>query len=241
MNAEAETLERLSERLEAASRLRAKVRLDAAALRKRELLRLWQAKRLATTHADLLTEPRFHAAAQFFLDEIYGPKDNAQRDADIARVAPTLVKVLPVAGLETVADAVELDALSEDLDAAMVAALGKRIEAIDAASYARAFRKVGRLTDRLRQADLVEDLGHALDRLTHRAFAGTALKMMGKPAKVAGLSELHAFLQTGYDAFRKMGKSGADEFLDRVLTRERAILHGLFAGDDSVLEAAAVA
>lgn len=235
MDTKAETVERLTGRLTLGSELRARARQDAGIAKKRIVLRQWQADRLGGTHADLLADPRFHAAAEFFLVELYGPKDTSQRDADIARAVPTMTKLLPVAALETVADAVELDALSEDLDAAMVAALGRRIGALDAAAYGAAYRSVGRRDDRERQLDLVEDLGHSLDRLTRKAFAGTALKMMRKPAVVAGYGELQEFLQTGYDAFRQM--KGADEFLNLILGRERAILAALFAGDDAALAA----
>jgi hypothetical protein len=58
--------------------------------------------------------------------------------------------------------------------------------------------------------------------------------MMRRPAQIAGLGELHDFLQRGYDAFAKMGD--ATEFLERILGRERKLLLTLFAGDDILLE-----
>jgi hypothetical protein len=45
---------------------------------------------------------------------------------------------------------------------------------------------------------------------------------MRAPAKLAGLAELHAFLEDGYRAFRKMGDP--TEFLATIQRRERAIL-----------------
>lgn len=233
MDTKTDATSRLSERLEEAARLRAQAKNSAAASKRRALLREWQAQRLARTHADLLDHPKFDDAAQFFLTEIYGAKDMTQRDADVARVAPTLARFLPESGVETVADAVELDALSENLDAAMVEALGPRINAIDAAAYGAAYRAVGRRGDRERQVDLIAHLGHALDHLTRRAFAGTALKLMRKPAELAGFTDLQVFLETGFNAFSKMGKAG--EFLRLVIRRERAILEGLFDGNDRLL------
>jgi hypothetical protein len=56
---------------------------------------------------------------------------------------------------------------------------------------------------------------------------------MRRPARLAGLGELHDFLQRGYDAFRTMG--GASEFLNLIVGRERKLLEALFAGDDSLL------
>src|SRR5580700_7549958 len=86
-------------------------------------LRQWQRARLARTHSDLLETPRYRSAALFFLSELYGPADQSQRYAEIERVVPLTVMLLPLTGLEVVVNAVELDALSESLDADMVAAL----------------------------------------------------------------------------------------------------------------------
>lgn len=234
MDTKAETVERLTARLEAGIELRGRVRSDAEAMRGRLVLREWQSQRLARTHADLLADPRFHDTALFFLAELYGAKDTVKRDADIARVVPTVAKLLPVSGLETVADAIELDTLSEILDAEMVGAVGERIATLDARAYGEAYRRVGRRDDRQHQIDLIEHLGHALDHLTHHSFAGTALTMMRRPARLAGFGDLQTFLETGYRAFRKMG--GADDFLRLIVSRERAVMEGLFAGDDDILE-----
>ena len=229
------TAQRVLAQLDRVTRLRLAAQTDPKTASARRHLRAWQAQRLARTHAKLLTNPRFAEAATFFLTDIYGANDPTARDAEIRKVLPTTVKLLPAVGLETVADAIELDALSEDLDAAMVTALGKRTSGIDAASYGRAYRKVGRRPDRERQIDLIEHLGQSLDRLARRPFVTTTLAMMRKPAQLTGLSELQSFLERGYAAFHKMG--GADEFLGLVVERERNLLEALFAGDDSPLAA----
>jgi hypothetical protein len=224
---------RLSEQLARVRKLRHPTRSDAKAAEARARLRAWQAVRLARTHADLLGSPRFGDAASFFLTDIYGAHDPSERDAEVQRVVPVMTRLLPEAGLETVADAIELDALSEDLDAAMVTALDGRADRLDAAAYGRAYRKVGRREDRERQIDLIRHLTRSLDRLTHQPFVATTLTLMRKPAKLAGLSDLQSFLERGYAAFRKMG--GADEFLELVIARESKLSEALFAGDDSLL------
>jgi hypothetical protein len=224
---------RLAEQLTRAAALRSSAQADAKAAAARRSLRVWQAQRLARTHADLAASARFGEAANFFLTDVYGANDPSNRDAEVQRVVPVMTKLLPAAGLETVADAIELDALSEALDAGMVAALGRSVTAIDAAAYGRAYRKVGRRRDRERQLDLISHLGQSLDRLTHQPFVATTLALMRTPAKLAGLGELQSFLERGYAAFHKMG--GADEFLRLVVAREAEVLEALFAGDDRLL------
>jgi hypothetical protein len=233
MNDQQDVVERLTNQLDLAARLRESAKADPELEAARQRLRAWQAVRLARTHADLLASPSMGPAATFFLTDLYGSKDLTRLDSDVRRVVPTTKRLLPTAGLETVADAIELEALSEDLDLAMAATLGPKLTALDVAAYGRAYRKVDRRKDRERQIDLIEDLGHSLDRLVHQPLIGTVLSVMRRPARLAGLGELHDFLQQGYDAFRTMG--GAGEFLNLIVGRERKLLEALFAGDDSLL------
>ena len=45
--------------------------------------------------------------------------------------------------------------------------------------------------------------------------------MMHGPAHMAGLGELHSFLERGFDAFRMACSDDADEFLATIISRER--------------------
>ncbi len=225
--------DRLEGQLAKAAALRARSRADPNLTLAREKLRDWQAARLARTHADLLESPRFGPSASFFLSDVYAAKDVGDRDKQIGRVIPTMIKLVPAGGLEIVADALELDALSEDLDAAMVEVLQGSRGKLTSSAYGRAYRKVGRRGDRERQIDLVRHLGQALDRLTRKPFVGSALAVMRRPAKLAGFGDLQSFLERGYTAFRELGS--ADEFLDIVTSRERQLMDALFSGDDRLL------
>jgi hypothetical protein len=86
------------------------------------LLKQWQADRLARTYADLLASERYAPAAEFFLSDLYGPKDFRSRDDELARVVPVMVRVLPARALLTLLEAVKMDTLSESLDTDMVRA-----------------------------------------------------------------------------------------------------------------------
>lgn len=191
-------------------------------------LKQWQADRLADTYRDLLDEPRYRPAAEFFLDELYGTKDFTARDAEVERIVPLLVSMLPARALATLCDALRMDALSEALDADMVRQLraAGRAQSIDWPAYAAAYRASDRRTDREAQIALVEEIGHALDRLTHMPLLGTILKAMRKPAELAGLGNLQRFLQRGYQAFSHM--RGADNFLATITARETTLMRQLF-------------
>jgi len=94
------------------ARLRREIAADAHTRATVGAVKQWQAQRLARTHRRLLGDPRYAAAARFFLDDLYGAKDFSRRDAELARLVPTMVRLLPDAALETIADAIEMDALS---------------------------------------------------------------------------------------------------------------------------------
>ena len=82
-------------------------------------LQYWQCERLLISHDDLAKQQRYQKAMAFFVEELYGPKDFSQRDADLVRVIPKLAKVLPEKAMNAMNDALSLNALSFDLDMAM--------------------------------------------------------------------------------------------------------------------------
>ena len=212
--------------------LRAGIAADARLRGWSQALKHWQSARLAATHADLLAEPRHREAARFFLDDLYGAKDFSQRDAELGHVIPVLVRTLPESALATLADAVELDALSERLDEAMARLLREDDEAgIDEAAYARAYRACAPMADREHQLDLVLAIGRSLDRLVRMPLLGALLSAMAGPARLAGVPTMHDFLLRGFRAFKGIG--GASAFLARIDARERDLLHALYAGQDT--------
>ncbi len=229
------TLGRLYRQLNRVASLREQMRNHPEDQLDRDRLRQWQADRLGRTHRDLLESERYGPAAEFFLTDLYGPGDCARRDADVMRVMPTAERLLPESGLKVLAQAIELDALSEEFDYLMVVALRRSgaIGRLTATTYALAYREVGEPERRAHQITLVTELGMTLDRLARKPFLGTTLKLVSGPAHLAGLGELFSFVERGYRVCHQMGR--ANEFLETIASRETAIMTALFDGDASVL------
>lgn len=198
---------------------------DAGLAQRVLALKAYQQQRFSLTYADLLATRRYAAVARFFLDELYGPHDFTERDAQLARVVPTLVRLFPHEIVDAVRELAELHALSEQLDSAMAAHLDG--VALDATAYTRAWQACGSAPRREQQIALTLALGATLDRLTRSPMLRQTLRLMRGPAKAAGLGHLQSFLETGFDTFKAMG--GAQEFLAIVATRERALAAALFA------------
>lgn len=221
--------------LQAVARERQRRRGDAALDARVRAVKAYQHARFAHTYRDILAQPRYTRAARFFLDDLYGPRDFTERDAQFARVVPALVRLFPHEIVLTVRQLGELHALSEEMDTLVAAALGA--ETVDAAAYVRGWQAVGRPESRERQIQLMLEVGHALDRLTRNPLLRHSLRLMRVPARAAGLSALQDFLETGFDTFREM--RGAAGFLATIAQRERELAALLFSVDPVALETGA--
>ena len=211
-------------------------RLDPSFGKRVAAIKAFQQMRFRRTYADLLDSPRYRRAATFFLDELYGPMDFSQRDAQFARIVPTLVRLFPADVVEVVRTLARLHALSESLDSEMAAHLGRE-EMLDAHSYVRAWIATGRAADRNTQVDLTVHTATALDVLTSKALVRNSLRLMRAPERAAGLGQLQRFLESGFDAFRDM--RGASEFIETLKSRESTLAKDLFAGNAGGLDPAA--
>lgn len=207
---------------------------DAVLAEKVRQVKHYQHERFKRTYADLLATERYAKAAEFFLEELYGPGDFSRRDAQFARVIPGLVRIFPHEVVLTVQTLSELHALSERLDTAMAHVVPPG--PVSAVGYKAAWQAVGRPAERDAQIMLMRRVGDALDGYTRNPLLRHSLRLMRTPARVAGLPELQAVLETGFDTFRAM--KGAGEFLDTVVRRERAVAADLFAAAPADLRAA---
>ncbi|MEL1264288.1 FFLEELY motif protein [Pseudoxanthomonas putridarboris] len=195
-------------------------------------LRRWQAERLEASFEHFLNDPKRRAAALFFLTDVYGDHDFSGRDANVAKVMPMMQRLLPAAVLHTVADGIELGALTHALDVRMAEALqriapGRR--KLDAELYAKAYREVGHPRLRRHQIDLIAEVGVGLARAVKTPGVATLLKLSRGPAKATGLGDLQGFLERGFAAFAALGDGKA--FVRDIEEAEREVSRRLFAGE----------
>lgn len=195
-----------------------------------------QARRFAGTYSDLLGSEEYGDAARFFLEDLYSDKDYTQRDAQFSRIAGALQRLFPQQVIATAVALAELHLLTEDLDWQMAnqwCAQTPGVAGVDAAHYIACWRSVGQHESRIPQLKVVLTVGRDLDRLTQTPGLRLMLRMMRRPAKAAGLGSLQDFLECGFDTFAKMSGKGhsADDFLNRIQTRESAWIHRLSYGD----------
>ncbi|HEX9390688.1 MAG TPA: hypothetical protein VF928_05185, partial [Usitatibacteraceae bacterium] len=159
-------------------------------------LKTWQQQRLAHTYRDLAADPRYAPAVEFFLEELYGMEETALRDRDLIRMYPAIKRVLPGFAFETVSKALELDLISEEFDQALT----RELAGVDIteAGYIAAFRAAGGERERMRQIDLMREVGAQLERVVEKPLIYSTLRMLRGPARLAGLSHMQQFLEKGF-------------------------------------------
>ena len=213
----------------------------------------FQSQRFSKTYADILMVGPYVGATQFFLNELYSDKDYSQRDAQFGRIAGALQRIFPKPVVATAVLLAELHVLTEELDHAMALAwrlaplphyligssssVGAPVShppdmEIANAHYQWVWRHVGKEDLRWKQLTQVIKVGQDLERLTGTPGLRLMLKMMRRPAHAAGLHDLQAFLESGFDTFahmRHVGKNVAQQFLGLINTRESMLMRELFA------------
>lgn len=196
------------------------------------LLAGWQVRRLEATYSDLAADSRYARAMKFFMEDLYGPEDFAQRDADLDRVFPVMSRMLPAPALEALTQALELHVLTQELDALVLRILEQELgmrDVLDPAMWAEAYRRCDRRAERRRQIELISNAGRLLDEVVRRPLVYGLVVIARGPAHAAGFGELQSFVERGFVAFR--GMPDARTFVDSIVQRETRIMEGLLRGE----------
>lgn len=223
---------------------------DPVFLQRLRRLQRWQCERLTRSHADLAAQPRYAPGVAFFIDDLYAPRDFSARDADVEQALPYMARLLPEKVLATAADAMALQVLTRELDAAMVVALFPESRSgsdqdrpvtdqpIDVPRYAEAYRLCNAFAERREQIALLQKLAQRLEGYVHSRMLYATLRMAHGPAKLIGLGDLQAFLERGFSAFRHM--RGSKHFVSTIVDRETRYLEAIAAGSQDPFQIGAL-
>jgi hypothetical protein len=191
-------------------------------------LQTFQSYRLRRDLADLAAEAQYQRIAQFFFEEMYGPRDFSARDEQAQR-AQWFIHRMPGITIHDVEPVLELLELTNRLDdqiASLLIDLGAPLD-FDEAIYERAYRLADNYAPRVRQIDLaIVALGNVY-RLGHRRLLGVALQSTYALAHAVGMGELHRFLRLGYQAMQPV--RDITRFLNTIETREKARLDRIYS------------
>lgn len=188
----------------------------------------WQLDYMLPFFSDLLEPEGYSEAVDFIVSDLAGV-GVSERDRDIERAAPVIVRSLPTHPLETAAAAVELNARALEINLGICRALlvaGNLPADIAERDYLVACRSVSSLDECVELVHLAADLGEALKKLVRVPLIGGLLRTMRAPAHAAGFGALQEFLETGYLTFRRI--SDIDLFLELLRARLSEVFEHIY-------------
>ena len=195
-----------------------------------ETLQSWQLERLTTTFEDLYAHEGYRPAVEFFVSDLYGGLDFRERDQEMERVLPIMVRFLPDKALVALAEAFELQAISIEFDVDMAVYMERMgYRDLDMTHYCEVYRNSGERSGRERQIRLILKLGQDLQKLVNKPVINYLLRMLRGPAHAAGFGLLQEFLESGFASFRAL--EDADHFVETIFDREWAAMQRMYAGD----------
>lgn len=191
----------------------------------------WQSERLKHSHSDLYNSPLYQQGLTFLFTDLYSDTNFSDRDRDLERIFPKMVKLLPNSVLETVSLLIELNMLTQMLDQELATKLFIDLahSQINEQSYCDAFRHCNNEQQRAYQITLTKELGKKLDKYARSQVILFSLKLSKGTAESAGLGALHNFLNTGFKAFHSM--QNIDMLMSNIATRETHFLKEIIAGN----------
>lgn len=187
----------------------------------------WQTAYMSSFYDDLRTQPGYSDALDFVITDLTG-LGISQRDEDLARAVPIMVRMLPNKALGSLAAALELNATVLRINLEVCQRLFERIDAepICEAEFCAAYRNAATLKECLALARLTRQLGESLDKIVRIRALGFMLTAMQGPAHVAGFGALHNFLATGCERFQAI--EDVPRFLDLMHGRMIQVLTRIF-------------
>ncbi len=188
-------------------------------LQKYEYFLDWQVAYSLPFYSEFQDDPNTAAAVEFVISDLIGTGVSS-RDADLARVIPVMVRLLPAKALQTLASAMELNAraLSTNLEICQcLLATTSMDSGISERDYCAAFRQTTSLDECLELIELTTKLGRSLNHMVRSPILGMTLRAMHLPARAAGFGAMQDFLETGYTTFSAIEE--VDKFVDRFALR----------------------
>ena len=213
-------------------------RSDEESLRQFRHFIKWQVAYLLPFFSEFESRPDTAAAVEFIVSDLMGSGISA-RDADVARIIPIMVRLLPDNALQALASAMELNARTLAINLANCRDLSERTDiskGISERDFCATFRSTTSLEECLELIDLTIVLGHTLKRLVRSRMLRMTLRTMHYPAHAAGFSAMQDFLEKGYTTFHAIDDVDyfLGQFAERITTVFTRICERPFADLDPI-------
>lgn len=195
----------------------------------------WQKQRMQATHSKQFTEKQNVLMSEYFLNRLYGGPDFdalAEQIARLMKYAHKAEKLIPENAVKTGTSGVSLAILAVQLDEQVAMQLLEDYhphEALNDEMMRLTYLKIDQGQSRLRQLDLLDQLGYSLDKYMRSFMVQTAFKMCKGAANKYNFDIMYEFMQDGFLAMKPL--KSAEKFVKDFTAVERQIIHKVHAGD----------
>lgn len=195
----------------------------------------WQKQRMQTTHSKQFAEKQNVLMSEYFLNRLYGGPDFdalAEQIARLMKYAHKAEKLIPENAVKTGTSGVSLAILAVQLDEQVAMQLLEDYhphETLNDEMMRLTYLKLDQGQSRLRQLDLLDQLGFSLDKYMRSFMVQTAFKMCKGAASKYNFDIMYEFMQDGFLAMKPL--KSAEKFVKDFTAVERQIIHKVHAGD----------
>lgn len=195
----------------------------------------WQKQRMQATHSKQFAEKQNVLMSEYFLNRLYGGPDFdalAEQIARLMKYAHKAEKLIPENAVKTGTSGVSLAILAVQLDEQVAMQLLEDYhphEALNDEMMRLTYLKIDQGQSRLRQLDLLDQLGFSLDKYMRSFMVQTAFKMCKGAASKYNFDIMYEFMQDGFLAMKPL--KSAEKFVKDFTAVERQIIHKVHAGD----------
>lgn len=199
-----------------------------------EQAQTWLKQRIEHTHQALFTQPAHQLMAAYFINRLYGGPEFdalAEQIARLLKYAHKAEKKIPETAIRTGVKSIQLAVLAMQLDEQVAAQLLIDFPAdqpIDDEMMRVTLIKLDQQQARHQQLDLLDELGHSLDKYLRSFILLTAFKMCKGVAHKYQFDLMYNFIGEGFAAIKPM-KSTA-KFLQQFIEQERHIITAVHTG-----------
>lgn len=195
----------------------------------------WQKQRIRHTHADFFAKPENQLMADYFLNRLYGGPNFNELAFQIGRIinnAGIVEKVIPASAIRTGNAGVELAVLAIQMDQDLAQHILQHYpvdQSLNDEVMCATYLKLDQYQPRQHQMDLLDELGHNMDKYVRSRMIRAAFKLAKGPAHKYRIESMYDFIGEGFAAMEPL--PSAASFVETFTTREREIIEKVHAGD----------
>lgn len=199
----------------------------------------WQKKRMHHLHAELFAVPEHHLMAAYFFNQLYGGPNFgvlADQCERLVKAAKVFEGIIPASALNTALKSTELAVLAIELDLELAEHMERDLlddqqnPAINDAYVIELYRSVNQSEGRYLQLELLDQLGHNLDKYIRSKVIYRIFKLSKGLLIRYGLDAMYKFNEEGFAAMKPMLSTKV--FISEFTKGERDVIAWIYAGNN---------